>query len=164
MLLSCVVWHKYVETLNENDESVQKTLNVTEINVPKYCIVNSNNVLWTCHKACNIEFGDCDYSICSKCYSSKMADTSKNRNVNMRPSSKRRRLVQSIDDDHTICRHGIGSLVPFMDKSFFTVKYKDTIRSNRYVLPMNCSECEAILVDKKPTITSKLNVNLITEV
>ena len=30
---------------------------------PTYCIVNSNNILWICHKACNIEFGDCDYSL-----------------------------------------------------------------------------------------------------
>ena len=32
------------------------------------------------------------------------------------------------DDDLTICRHDINSLEPFMDKLFFTQKYKETIK------------------------------------
>ena len=65
--------------------------------------------------------------------------------------SKRRRLVQSIDDNNAMCRHDVASLVPFMDKIFFTSKYKDTVKENQYMLPMNCSDCDAVLVDKKPT-------------
>ena len=47
-----------------------------------------------------------------------------------------------------------------MDQSFFTQKYKDTIKAEKYVLPMFCSECDSELVDKIPSImvASKENV------
>ena len=100
--------------------------------------------------ACNIEFGDCDYSLCSKCYSGKSNDMGSSNTKNGRKTSKQRRLIQSIDDDNTMCCHDINSLVPFMDRTFFTSKYKETIKANQYMLPMNCSECDAVLVDKNP--------------
>ena len=138
------------------------TNNEDELKMPEptYCIVNSENVLWTCHKACNIEFGDCDYSLCSKCYAEKSNDMGSGNTKNGRKPSKRRRLNQSIDDDNTMCCHDINSLVPFMDRTFFTSKYKETIKANRYVLPMNCSECDAVLVDKKPTVAVDAKKNL----
>jgi len=38
-----------------------------------------------------------------------------------------------------------------MDKSFFTQKYKETIKGEKYMLPMFCSECGSELVDKIPS-------------
>ena len=125
---------------------------------PTYCIVNSNNILRTCHKACNIKFGDCDYSLCSKCES---IDTGNINTKNGRKTSKRHRLIQLIDNDNTMCCYDINSLVPFMDKGFFTSKYKDTIEANQYVLPMNCSEYDAVLVDKKPTVAVDVKKNFL---
>ena len=92
---------------------------------PKYCIVNSINVLWTCHKACNIEFGDCDYHICSKCYLGEIVGPSNNHTTNVHRTSKRHPLVRSIDDDNTIYCHDIGSLVPFMKKIFYQKIQRD---------------------------------------
>ena len=63
-----------------------------------------------------------------------------------------------------MCRHDVASLVPFMDKSFFTSKYKETIKANQYMLPMNCSECNAVLVDKKPTVAVDVKKKLFVEI
>ena len=153
-----------IETPKEDKKVMRSNKDKSDINERMYCIVDSNNVLWTCHKACNIEFSDCDYSICSKCYSAKTLEKGDGDTRNGRKTSKRRRLVQSIDDDNTMCRHDVASLVPFMDKSFFTSKYKDTIRENQYMLPMNCSECDAVLVDKKPTDKVNSKKHCITEI
>ena len=54
-------------------------------------------------------------------------------------------------------------MVPFMDRTFFTSKYKETIKANRYVLPMNCSEYDAVLVDKKTTVAVDVKKNLFPE-
>ena len=126
-----------------------------------YRLVNQNNVLWTCKKACKIEFGDCVYCICSSCYDLKSSDVNNTNPNNGQQVRKRRRSARCNDDDDlTICRHHINSLEPFMDQSFFTQKYKDTIKGEKYVLPMFCSECDSELVDKIPSImvASKENV------
>ena len=62
---------KGIEKSNDADKTLQNNITKTNIPEPKYCIVNANNILWTCHKACNIKFGDCDYCLCCKCYSGK---------------------------------------------------------------------------------------------
>ena len=129
-----------------------------------FCIVNSNNILLTCHKASNIEYGDCEYSICSKCYSGKTIDTSNSNTKNGQKTSKWRGLIWSIDDNNTMCCHDICSLVSFMGKSFFTSKHKETIKANQYVLPMSCSECDAVLVDKKNTFTTDVKKHLFAEI
>ena len=44
--------------------------------------------------------------------------------------------------------HSIDALVPFMDQTFFSAKYKQTIRQEKYKLPLTCSRCEREIVDK----------------
>ena len=151
---------KEIETPKDNVKILTNNEDELIMPEPTYCIVNSNNILWTCHKACNIQFGDCDYSLYSKCYSGKSIDTGNSNTKKGRKKSKWRCLIQSIDDNNTMCCHDINSLVPFMDRTFFTSKYKETIKANRYVLPMNCSECDAVLVDKKPNVAVKAKKNL----
>lgn len=110
--------------------------------------MNQNNVLWTCHKACKIDYMDCRFAICSICYASKnkeMETTQVSAGVNVR---KRRRGHVNKDDDTMACNHNINALVPFMDKRFFTVKYKQTIHQESYPLPVVCSNCKLELVDK----------------
>ncbi len=46
------------------------------------------------------------------------------------------------------CNHNINALVPFMDKRFFTEKYKQIIHQELYPLPVVCSNCNLELVDK----------------
>ena len=55
-----------IETPKDDDKTIRSNQDKSDITERMYCIVDSNNVLWTCHKACNIEFSDCNYSICSK--------------------------------------------------------------------------------------------------
>lgn len=108
--------------------------------------------MWTCKKACKIEFGDCAYCICSLCYDLKLSNVNNRNTSNGSKARKRRRSTRcNEDDDLTICRHDINSLEPFMDKSFFTQKYKETIKGEKYMLPMFCSECGSELVDKIPS-------------
>ena len=72
--------------------------------------------------------------------------------------SKCRRTSQNMDDNNTICKHNVDQLVPFMDQSFFTQKFKITIAQERYKLPVVCSICENELVDKiKNSDTSGTN-------
>ena len=77
---------------------------------------------------------------------------------------KRRRQVQCIDDSESVCRHDIDSLKPFMDQTFFTKKFKDTIRNEQYKLPMVCSECNGELVDKIPAGVATVMQNEIVAV
>ena len=110
--------------------------------------MNQTNVLWTCHKACKIEFNDCCYCLCSVCYASKVDENDKKQERVLKKSRKRRGGTRNFDDDLTLCNHGIDALVPFMDQTFFSAKYKQTIRQEKYKLPLRCSECERELVDK----------------
>ena len=125
---------------NELDSNINKSSG--------YRIVNQQNVLWTCHKTCKIEFADCVYCVCSICYAQEILKSETSDNTSGRTASKRRRTSRSKDDDQSICNHSISSLVPFMDSTFFTTKYKDTIRHEGYSLPMVCSMCKSELVDK----------------
>ena len=52
----------------------------------------------------------------------------------------------------------IGS---YYGQEFFSIKYKEMIEANQYVLPLFCLECDSKLVDKKPTVTKNLNTHLI---
>ena len=111
-------------------------------------LVNQNHVLWTCHKACKIEFGDCVFAICSVCYTEQNREIEKNKNCFNTNIRKRRRGPINRDDDITSCNHNFDFLVPFMDQTFFTEKYKETIRNENYMLPVICSVCKMELVDK----------------
>ena len=113
-----------------------------------YRVVNQQNVLWTCHKTCKIEYADCVYCVCSTCYAQEILKAETSNNTSGRKASKRRRTSRSKDGDQSICNHCISSLVPFMDSTFFTTKYKETIRQEGYTLPMDCSMCKSELVDK----------------
>lgn len=116
--------------------------------VVNYRLVGPQNVLWTCHKACNIEYEDCCFCVCSTCYSNLTTDTETKNKQKEHSVRKRRRVSRSLDDDTTVCNHNVDRLVPFMDATFFTKKYKQTIRLEKYKLPMFCSRCENELVDK----------------
>jgi len=61
---------------------------------------------------------------------------------------RKRRRVRNLDDNVSICNHDVNALVPFMDGTFFTKKYKQTIQQENYKLPLICSNCEMELVDK----------------
>jgi len=117
-------------------------------------LVDQNNVLWTCHKACKIDYMDCRFAICSICYASKSKEM-ENKQVRAGTNVRKRRRGGNVnkDDDTTACNHNINALVPFMDKSFFTVKYKQTIDQESYPLPVVCSNCNIELVDKLPNDT-----------
>ena len=104
--------------------------------------------IWTCHKACKIEFNDCCYCLCSVCYASKVDDDNKKQERVLKKSQKRRGGTRNFDDNLTLCNHGIDALVPFMDQTFFSAIYKQTIRQEKYKLPLRCSGCERELVDK----------------
>ena len=106
------------------------------------------NVLWTCHKACKIEFSDCCYCLCSVCYASKVDDDNKKQERVLKKSQKRRGGTRNFDDNLKLCNHGIDALVSFMDQTFFSAKCKQTIRLEEYKLPLRCSGCERELVDK----------------
>ena len=128
----------------------------------QFHLVNQNNVLWTCHKACKIEYGDCDFCICSKCYSTKVCGENTEMPKTSRTVQKRRRHVQCSDDDESVCRHDIDSMKPFMDQTFFTTEFKDTILIEKYKLPMVCSECNSQLVDKIPaTAATVVNSDIV---
>ena len=129
-----------------------------------FCVVNQNNVLWTCNKACKIEYSDCAFCICSKCYGRKVCDGTVGISKTSRTVRKRRRQVQCSDDSESDCRHDIDSLKPFMDQTFFTKKLKDTIRNEQYKLPMVCSECNGELVDKIPAGVATVMQNEIVAV
>ena len=112
------------------------------------CLVNHTNVLWTCHKACKIEFDDCAFSLCSVCYAHKVDENDKSDKRVLKKSRKRRGEARSLDDNLALCNHSIDALVPFMDQTFFSVKYKETIRNEKYTLPLTCSGCKGELVDR----------------
>ena len=126
-------------------------------------VVNSTNVLWTCHKACKIEFGDCCYCICSVCYAKQTNQNGRNVSIAHKTTRKRRRTKKNEDDNMTLCNHNLDALVPFMDQTFFTVKYKETIRLEKYTLPTNCSICHLELVDK-PQNESNQSTSRIVEI
>ena len=83
----------------------------------------------------------------------KSTRTTKNEHV-LEKSRKRRGGTRNFDDDLTLCNHSIDALVLFMDKTFFSAKYKQTIRQEKYKLPLRCSECERELVVKITNDTS----------
>ena len=74
--------------------------------------MNQTNVLWTCHKACKIEFNDCCYCLCSVCYASKVDENDKKQERVLKKSRKRRGGTRNFDDDVTLCNHGIDALFP----------------------------------------------------
>lgn len=113
-----------------------------------YRIVDQKHVLWTCHKACKIEYSDCCFCVCSVCYNDMTVDVTTSKKKVHKKQSKRRRTSRSVDDDITICKHNVEDLVPFMDQSFFSKKYKITIAQEKYKLPVVCSICENELVDR----------------
>ena len=84
-----------------------------------FCLVNQTNVLWTCHKACKIEFSDCCYCLCSVCYASKVDEDDKKQEHVLKKSRKRRGGTRNFDDDLILYNHGIDALVPLMDQTFF---------------------------------------------
>ena len=91
--------------------------------------------------------------MCSYCYSAQSGSVSNTIASNKRQVRKRRRSTRRNDDDDAdLCRHDINSLVPFMDQSFFSQKYKETIKAEKYMLPMFCSVCKSELVDKLPLV------------
>jgi len=110
-------------------------------------LVGPQNVLWTCRKACKIEFGDCCFCLCSVCYNEKAMHDNLN-GENAGQNLRKRRRVRNLDDNVSICNHDVNALVPFMDGTFFTKKYKQTIQQENYKLPLICSNCEMELVDK----------------
>ena len=75
-----------------------------------FCLVNQTNVLWTCHKACKIEFSDCCYCLCSVCYASKVDEDDKKQERVLKKSRKRRRGTRNFDDNLTLCNHSIDTL------------------------------------------------------
>ena len=90
----------------------------------RLCLVNQNNVLWTCHKACKIEYGDCDFCICGKCYSKKVCGENTGMLKTSRTVQKQRRHVQCSDDNESVCQHDIDTLKPFMDQTFLLQNLK----------------------------------------
>ena len=88
------------------------------------------------------------FAICSICYASKtkeMETKQVSAGANVRKSCQGH---DNKDDDTMACNHNINALVPFMDKSFFTAKYKQTIHQQSYPLPVVCLKCNMELVDK----------------
>jgi len=116
--------------------------------VSGYRVVDQKHVLWTCHKACKIEYFDCCFCMCSVCYTKQTMDIDSSKSVVSKKKSKRCRTSRNMDDDNTLCKHDVDQLVPFMDQNFFSPKYKDTIAQERYKLPIMCSICKYELVDK----------------
>ena len=51
-----------------------------------------------------------------------------------------------------------------MDQSFFTHKYKDTIKAEKFMLPMFCSVCKSELVDKLPLVDGVIEEPVINTV
>ena len=94
---------------------------------------------------------DCRFAICSVCYASKNKEM-ENKQVRAGKNVWKRRRGGHVnkDDDTRACNHNLNALVPFMDKSFFTVKYKEIIKQECYPLPVVCSSCNMELVDKLP--------------
>ena len=66
----------------------------------------------------------------------------------MKKSRKRQGGARNFDDNLTLCNHSIDALVPLMDQTFFSAKYKETIKQEKYKLPLRCCGCERELVDK----------------
>ena len=90
LFVFCIVlsYCKEIEMPKDNVKILTNNEDELKMPDPTYCIVNSDNILWTCQKACNIEFGDCDYSLCSKCYSEKSSDMASSNTKNGRKPSK----------------------------------------------------------------------------
>ena len=86
------------------------------------------NVLWTCHKAYKIEFSDCSYCLCSVCYTGKVDENDKKQECTLKKSRKHQGGAINFDDNLTLCNHSIDVLVPFIDQTFFSAKYKETIQ------------------------------------
>ena len=86
--------------------------------------------------------------MCSVCYANKVDENDKSQKRVSKKSRKRRGDKKSLDDNLALCNHSIDALVPFMDQTFFSVKYKETIQYEKYTLPLRCSGCEGELVDK----------------
>ena len=97
-----------------------------------FCLVNQINALWTCHKACKIEFSDCSYCLCSVCYASKVDEYDKKQEHVLKKSRKLRGGTRNFNDDLTFCNNSVDALVPFMDQTFFSAKYKQTIWQEKY--------------------------------
>ena len=79
-------------------------------NDKKCRVVNQSNVLWTCHKACKIEFGDCCYCICSVCYGKQTNQMVHDDPIARKPSRKRRRTNKNVDDNLNLCNHNLDAL------------------------------------------------------
>ena len=109
------------------------------------CLVNRTNVLWTCHKACKIEFDYCSFSLCSVYYANKVDKSNKLQERVLKKSRKRRGGTRSLDENLALCNHSIDAMV---GSNFFSAKYKDTIQYEKYTLPLRCSGCKGELVDK----------------
>jgi len=86
--------------------------------------------------------------MCSVCYTQKITDKDNGTTQETKKRGKRRRTSRNVDDDENRCKHNIEDLVPFMDQSFFSQKYKKTIAQEKYKLPVVCSVCDCELVDK----------------
>ena len=65
-------------------------------------LVDQNNVLWTCHKACKIDYMDCRFAICNICYASKSKEM-ENKQVRAGTNVRKRRRGgnNNRDDDTT---------------------------------------------------------------
>ena len=135
----------YIVRVNTDNEYVKKN---SSTKTARLCLVNHTNVLWTCHKACKIEFDDCAFALCSVCYANKADENDKSENRVSKKSRKRRGDKKSLDDNLELCNHSVDALVPFMDQTFFSAKYKETIRNEKYTLPLKCSGCDGELMDK----------------
>jgi len=106
---------------------------------PPTRIVNDKNVLWTCFKACKIEYSECVYCVCSVCHSKESNNSPRKKRSD---GTKRR----SNDDDKTLCDH--KSLSPFTDSLFFSEDYRTKIKEEGLPLPLKCSICKYSLMDK----------------
>ena len=147
-----------VNEVHFNSETEVMRQNNVECN---YRIVDAKHVLWTCHKACKIEHYDCSYCMCSVCYTTKTTNVDNSTTKVTKKKSKRRRTSCSIDDDNERCKHNLEDLVPFMDQSFFSTKYKTTIAQEKYKLPVVCSICNYELVDRlKNDDSATLNASM----
>ena len=132
------------QNVHVENKVLRKTNDVSNVR-----IVDAKHVLWTCHKACKIEHFDCSFCMCSVCYTTQTNNMETPVTNSDKKKGKRRRTSRSIDDDdNTKCKHNITDLVPFMDQSFFSQKYKATIALEKYKLPVACSICECELVDR----------------
>ena len=50
--------------------------------------------------------------------------------------NKHPRVVRQLDDDPNVCKHNLSALVPLIDESIFSDRYKDKIRHEKYTLPI----------------------------